>query len=314
MADIKTTTYTAGYSDTMKPDVYDYITNISPEDTVVCSLIGRATATSTEHKWPQDELAAPGQNAVVEGADVTAAAITPPTMESNYVQNAQKSFMISDDAEHVEKYGRKSAIKYQTGKKLPELMKDIEWAVVNNATKAAGDAGTARLSMGLAGFIVTNKYDFAATKATTNLLTKQILNDTMQLAWKEGGNLSHIICSAKQQQQISELSTNDRFEYAKDKEITASVQWYHGDFGDVKVMKHRYIEETADTGEYYANMYIIDSKRWKLARFMGNPKTEELARVGTARKYMINGRFTLEALQEKSSAVIQNLWQRTVPV
>ncbi len=313
MADIRTTTYTAGYADTMKPDVYDVISNISPEDTVVSSLIGKSTATSTEHKWPQDELAAPGSNAVVEGADVTAAAITPPTMASNYVQNAQKSFMISDDAEHVEKYGRKSAIKYQTSKKLPELAKDIEWAICNNKLAGAGTASTARTSMGLAGFITTNSYDFGAAKATTNLLTKQIVDDVMQLAWQEGGSLSHAICSGKQQTQISDMVTgNDKIEYAKEKTTTATVQFYRGDFGDIAIMKHRYLELEADTGEYYANMYLIDSKLWKLARFGEGPKPEELARTGTARKYMINGKFTLEALPEKGNAVVKNLWQKSV--
>ncbi len=309
MADVNTTTYTSGYSDTMAEDVLDFITNISPMDTVFTSAIGKTTAESTKHEWPQDELDAPQDNAEIEGADIDAAAIVPPTMEDNYTQILTKSFKISDTAERVKKYGRKSEIKYQTAKKLKEIAKDIEFAAINSTAKNAGTAGTARRMMGANGFITTNVGGYAAY-ANTNALTEDMFNDGMQGAWEEGGDVNCAIVSPKQKREISAFdgyNTLTKNTDADNKKLIASVDYYEGDFGSVAVKAHRYLTKTTDTGNIYSDAYILDTDLWKLST-LGATKTEKLAKTGLSDKYLISTECTLEARQEKGNAKIEKLW------
>lgn len=311
MADTVTSTYTAGFSDTMAEDVLDFITNISPNDTVFTSAIGKTSAESTKHEWPQDELEAPGVNAAIEGVDIDADAITPTTMEDNYCQILTKSFKISDTAERVKKYGRKSEIKYQTAKKLKEIGKDLEFASINNTAKNAGAAGTARQMMGAEGFITTNVEGYAAY-ANTNALTEEMFNDAMQGAWGEGGEVDLAIVAPKQKREISAFdgyNTLTKNTDADNKKMVAAIDFYEGDFGSVAVKAHRYLTQTTDTGNIYANAYLIDTDLWKCST-LGALKTEKLAKTGLSEKYLISMEATLEARQEKGSAKIEKLWQK----
>jgi len=310
MPDVITTTYTSGYSDTMQPDVLDMITNISPTDCPFTSAIGKTKADSTNHEWPQDELAAAADNASIEGADIDAAAVSPPTMASNYCQILTKSFKISDTAERVKKYGRASEIKYQTAKKLKEIGLDLEFAAVNNAAKVAGDANTARKMMGLFGWITTNDSVFGA-QAETNLLTEELFNDGMQSAWTQGGSLDLVLATPKNKRDISQFdgyNTLSKNTDASAKTVVAAVDFYEGDFGTVAIKAHRFIAEQTATNVKYSTLFILDTDLWKMSS-LGEVKPEELAKTGLARKYLISCEATLEARQEKGNAALKSLWQ-----
>ena len=308
MADVVSTTYTTNYSDTMVPDVLDMITNISPTDTPFTSAVGKTKAESTTHEWPQDVLKTPGPNAAVEGADIDAAVIVPPTMASNYLQILVASFKISDTAERVKKYGRASEIKYQTAKQLKNIALDIEYAAVNNASAVAGNATTARQMNGLLGMVATNTYDFSATPAVTNLLTEDLFNDSMQQAWIAGGKVDLVLATPKQKRTISGFdgyNTLTKNIDASSNKVVATVDFYEGDFGSVQVKAHRFIKETTAN---YANLYVLDTDLWKMS-MLGEVKTEELAKTGLARKYLVSCEATLEAREEAGSATIGNLYQ-----
>jgi hypothetical protein len=313
MPDVTTTTYTTNYSDTMVPDVLDMITNISPTDTPLTSAIGKTSASNTLHEWPTDALKAAGANAQVEGADISADEIVPPVMANNHVQILTASFKISDTAERVKKYGRASEIKYQTAKKLKEIALDIEYAAVNNTTAAAGNATTARQMKGLEGWIVTNDDVFAA-QATTNLLTEEVFNDGMQGAWLQGGSLDLVLCTPKNKRDISAFdgyNTLTKDINADAKKVVATVDFYAGDFGDVAIKAHRFIAQQTVTTVKYASLFILDTDLWKMS-MLGEIKTEELAKTGLARKYLVSCEATLEARQEKGNARIKSLWQSGV--
>lgn len=311
MADVTTTTYTTNFDQSMAEDVIDFITNISPMDTVFTSAIGKNSAESTKHEWLQDELDAPASNTTVEGADIDAAAITPPVRDDNYTQILTKSFKISDTAERVKKYGRKSEIEYQTAKKSKEIAKDIEFAAINNLTSNAGAAGTARQMKGAAGFITTNVEGYG-TYANTNALTEDMFNDAMQGAWEEGGDVNLAVVPPKQKREISAFdgyNTLTKNTDADNKKLIASVDYYEGDFGSVAVKAHRYLTQTTDTGNIYADAYLFDTELWRLST-LGAMKTEKLAKTGLSEKYLLSCELTLEARQEKGNAKVEKLWQK----
>lgn len=309
MADIKLTTYTAGASTTRKPDVYDVITNIAPDDTPLLAMMGRAKATSTEHKWPKDTLRKGKKNAQIEGLDVEAAAVTLPTMADNVTQIFLESFMVTDTAKAVKNYGRGDEIAYNTKKKLREIALDMEFAFVNNKTKVVGDENTAREAIGLKGCLTTNVYDFGGFN-TTNLLTEEIFNQTMQKAKLQGGKPTKVLCPYTQKGIIDKFDGFNQLTKnidSKAKTVVAAVDFYNGSFGTVEIVLHREIEQEVDTGKNYDTMYFIEPERFKLAPLIP-VKTEKLDRVGLADKYAISAECTMEFLAEEGSAKIEKLY------
>lgn len=308
MADVKLTTYTAGASTTRKPDVYDVITNIAPDDTPFLAMMGRSKATSTKHEWPKDTLRKGKDNAQIEGLDVEAIAVTLPTMADNVTQIFLESFMLSDTAQAVKNYGRGDEIAYHTKKKLKEIALDMEHAFVNNTAKVVGDASTARKAVGLKGCITTNTYDFGGFN-TTNLLTETIFNETMQKAKVAGGNPTKVLCPYSQKNTIDKFDGFNQLTKnidSKSKTVVAAVDFYNGSFGTVEIVLHRDIVQEVST-KNYDTMYFIEPERYKLAPLLP-VKTEELARTGLARKFAISGEATMEFLAEEGSAKIEKLY------
>lgn len=309
MADVQFTTYTAGSSVTRKPDVYDFMTNISPDETPFLSMIGRAKASNTTHQWPKDKLRAPAKNAQVEGAKLDAKALVMPTMESNYTQRMEFPFAITDTQKAMKHYGMGDPVTYYTKKSLKEFALDMEFGLVNNKTKVAGDDSTARELIGLKGCITTNVEDFSGSFAAGNVLTEEIFNKTMQKAKQEGGNPTKVLCPYTQKGIIDKFDGFNQLTKnidSKAKTVVASVDFYNGSFGTVQIMLHRHIEQETSTKKY-DTMYFVEPERFKLAPLLP-VKTEKLARDRTADKYLLSAEFSLEFLAEEGSAKIEKLY------
>ena len=74
----------------IKEDLEDIIWDISPQETWFLNGIERGKASSTLHEWLTDALAAPAQNAQIEGDAFTAVARTVPTRLKTYLQISSK--------------------------------------------------------------------------------------------------------------------------------------------------------------------------------------------------------------------------------
>ncbi len=72
---------------------------------------------------------------------------------------------------------------------------------------------------------------------------------------------------------------------------------YESDFGIVKLFKHRYITQSADTN---FDIIGIQSDKFRVATLRA-PQHQSIAKTGDATKGMIVGELTLEFLAEKSS-------------
>lgn len=127
---------------------------ISPTDTPFLSALKKSKASGRFFEWQTDALAAAANNKQIEGDDITSfTAVVPTTRWGNYCQIASKNFVISATEEVVDKAGRDSEIAHQTRKKLAEIKRDKEFALIQNTTFNAGATATARQTRGLAGWI-----------------------------------------------------------------------------------------------------------------------------------------------------------------
>ena len=297
---IATNTFTTYEAIGQREDLIDVITNISPMDTWFTSNSGTGRATGRFHEWQTDALTAAAANAVIEGDEATATAITPSGRAGNYTQILRKTFMISDTEDMVDKAGRDSELSYQTQKNLKELARDIEYALIINSANASGASGTARQMKGVLGYISTNNTTGSATG--TQVLTESMLNDNLQLIWAQGGMPSNVLCGAFQKRKISNFTTNTRNMSATEEKLVRSVDIYQSDFGVLAIRLHHQINTTTA-----GTMIILgDMSLWKKA-WLRPVKQQELARTGAATKMMIEAELTLESRQEKGSGKITQL-------
>ena len=305
------TTYTGNFSDSIREDLIDIITNIAPDETVALSNFGRASAEQTVHEWLTDDYGTAGENAVVEGADAVAVDVVPPVRLNNRVQTLRKVFAISDRLEAVTKAGRKSELKYQTARHMKMLARDIDWALINNGAPQVGDGASVPDKMaGMYHLITTNTENFNNADDPTNLLTEEMLVGLCQQAFEHGGKPDLIICAPYQKRQISMFNGSDRLTdnaTTTEKKIVNVVDYYECDFGMVKVVPSTNIAVDDASGNRYNALYILQKDTWKSAWLKGI-KTERLARTGLSTKVQISAHLTLEARDESGSAMISHLY------
>lgn len=297
---LPTNTYQTYQSVGNREDLIDVIENISPIDTFVTSNTGSGRATATFHEWQTDALTTAGANKAVEGTDAVAVAITPTVRIGNYTQILTKTYQISKTEDAIDKAGRGTEQGYQDAKHMKELARDLEYALLINASSAVGDSGTARQLKGILGYITTN--NTTGTGTGDEVLTEDMLNDNLSDVWEQGGFPSALLVGSFQKRKISNFSTNTRNVAASAKELTRSVDVYQSDYGTVTVNLHHQLNTTAPDTLVTLGEMRLWNKAW-----LRPVSKEQLAKTGDSRKFQIVAELTLESLQEKGSGKITQL-------
>ena len=309
-----TTSITTGASDTQREELADVINNLDKERNVMTAAIRKGTCKSKAPTWPEDEDADASSNAQLEGADAEFTELSMPTTATNSLQLAAKWFMVSDIQEAIDKAGRKSDISYNIKKKLREIARDREYAILNNLTAVPFAAGTAGKCKGVKGWVTTNTYDFSASYATSNLLTFDIVNDQLEAAAENYGDPTLILAPSKQKRLISEFDQNSRVTMnadADEKKVVAAVDILETDYAVVKVKLCYNLTQDTDSSKLYDYLPIIDPDGWELCTLKSHGvKVEKLARTGLARKVQISTAFTLKCYNEKRNALISKLYAK----
>ena len=280
-----------------REDLTDVITTISPIDTWVTGNTGSTQAEARFHEWQNDALTAAGENITIEGDTATTVQVTPTTRDGNYTQILRKVFQVTDTQNAVRVAGRESESSYQLTKHLKELARDIEYALVINASSASGASGTARRMTGLLGWISTN--NTTGTGTANEALTEDMLNDNLQDIWSAGGFPSNVLCGSFQKRTISGFSTNTRNITASSKQVTAAIDIYESDFGTIAVRLHHQLNTTAP-----GTLIVLgDMGHWVKA-WLRPVRSEQLARVSSSERFMIEAELTLESRAEAGAGKI----------
>jgi hypothetical protein len=285
-----------------REDLIDIITTISPVETWVTSNTGSKKSMAVYHEWQTDALDAAAQNSVQEGFDAAASAIVATSRAGNYCQILQKAFTIAGTQEAINKAGRDSEIAYQTAKKAKELARDIEYALVINATASAGCSNNARLMKGLDGWISTNCTYGGTSVGASVTLSVGNLNDCLQTIWTAGGFPRYVLCGAFQKRKISDFSTNTRNVTADAKKLVQAVDVFLSDFGELVIKLHHQMNTTIPSKV----IILGDMDHWNKA-WLRPVKRTELAKTGDATKFQMIAELTLESLQEAGHGKIAGL-------
>lgn len=282
---------------TMVEDVTDLITNVDYASTPFYSALAESQATNTLHQWLTDTFSSSADNAQLEGLDISFTDLTVPTRSTNIVQLFNKNVRVSNTEMRVSHYGMGDPYAYQLKKKMTELARDIEKALVAG-TRASGDSGTARRLDGAIALITTNK---TARNSGTSLSETEF-NDIMQGIYDSGTDISvdKAFTGASLKRVISGYTAGStKFTQSDGGKLYNTFSVYESDFGVVTIYLEREVPTTAGN----KGILLIDSSKWRVAYLTdGRPQHIPLATIGSAKRGMLETELTLEALNEKSSA------------
>jgi len=300
-----------------REDLSDTIWNISPFETPFLSSITRNTATAVNHEWQTDSLATPSNNATVEGASAADTTITPTVRLGNLTQISSKVPSVSRTQRQIDSAGRSDEMTYQIMKMGKELKNDIEFAVLANKIKVAGNGtNTARQCAGIETFFATNVSLGATGVAPTGdgtdvlqpgnarPLTEALLKGVLADIWDAGGNPDCIMAGSFNKQKMSEFvgggtsGPAQRTVDGSSKSVTAAIDVYVSDFGSLKVVPARHMVQSS--------MLVLELDKFKLAEL--SPITSvPLAKTGDFDRELLNAEYTLESCNAKASGIIAGL-------
>lgn len=288
----------AGYNTwqdaTTRPeDVVDLVTNVSFKSTPFLSMIGESQAQNTYHEWLRDTYAASADNAAVEGSDAVVGDETAPVRPGNTVQLFRKTITVSDTQRAIPHYGTGDPYSYFTKKKMVEMAKDMEKALIVGTT-ASGNSGVARRMNGAIAMISTNKT--ARTSGTS--LSDTELNDILAGVYDNGTDeeISDIFVGSYLKRVISGMTQGStKFLDVERNRLVRRVEVYESDFGTVAFHLSREVPAGA--------VLAVDITKFKLAWLVGRRVSiVPLGKTGSNTKGLMEGEATLEALAEASSA------------
>ena len=293
-----------------REDLTDVIYDISPTDTPIMSSIGKTKATSINHEWQTDSLAAATTaNALVEGASASEASISPTTRLGNLTQIVGKTVMVSGTLLASDLAGRKSEMAYQLAKASAEIKRDIETIISANQGQDAGSSGSSARKMGsLLSYIKTNTNKSSGSTAgadpttlgvstrtdgTTRAFTETILKDVVAKVFASGGTPSVLMVSPAQKQVVSGFTglAAQRYQVPTSGQATilAGADLYQSDFGVLQIVPNRFMR-TRDA-------LVLDPEYAALA-YLRPFQTNDIAKVGDAEKKQILAELTLEVRNE----------------
>lgn len=287
-----------------REDLSDTIYRISPTQTPLLNMAAKAKATNTLHEWQTQDLAAAASNAQAEGDDATAKVVTPTVRLNNRTQISTKTVIVSGTQQATLSAGRKDEMGYQMALASLELKRDMEFGLTQNNTAATSP----RTSRGLvgwagdnvdagAGYVAPNYItNVAQTDGTAAAFTETRLKNALQKVFTAGGDPDTIMLGASQKQTFSTFTGNaTRFDKAEDKSVTAAVDVYISDFGELKAVPNRF--------QRARDVWILEMGKLAVA-YLRNFDTIDLGATGDSTKKELVVEYCLENRAPKAHGAV----------
>jgi len=214
------------------------ITNVSPDDTPLMTMVGKTKAKSTLHQWPIDALSNYTVSSQLEGGAFTFTTVNTPTRVTNTTQRITQTWAVSRDEMDVSSAGITNQYEYYKSKAKPQLATSMELALLAGTivTSSATAAGQMR---GLLNFATTN----LLSVATGTLLAETSFIYYQQLSWTNASFESTadkcFVGAGLKKAITSFIGNTTRYDKASEKRLINNVLSYEGPFGIVDVVTHR---------------------------------------------------------------------------
>lgn len=303
-----------------REDLIEKIFNTSPTETPVISAFGRTNATNTYHEWQRDSLATANKdNALIDGDDYSADALTSTERVGNYAQIFAKKPAVSRRANVVKKAGRAAEMGYQKAKAMLEMKRDMEAAILSNNAAVAGNSTTASKLGGLGVQNYTNTSHgvggstvawtagaptTAPTAGTARAFTEAMLKTVVQSAYIASGEIPKMVVMSPNHKGVfsgfAGIAVN-RYQVGKKEQgrIVGGADVYMSDFGELEIVPHYLMAGATD-------VHLLNTEYGELA-FLDSFRTQEIGKTGDSEKVLITADVTLAIRAPKAFAKISDL-------
>ena len=319
----------AVYGGLIREDVMDKIWDISNIPLPYTEMCSKGTHSNRRVEFVTDELAAPQDNAVVEGADPTQDDGKLGLRLGNYTQISVKRLIVTDTSEAANGIGGINSLSYQLKERQKELRRDVEAQMLSHDASVAGDAATVpgksagigaqlktNVSVGatgaVGGFNTTTGLFVAPTPGTPRALSETTIRDILQQVYEAGGNTTVAMARPVVIRKLSEYLFTSSARIAtmtaqqaqnSPAALTAygSVNVFVTDFGQTIKLRDNRLQQ-ADAADV-SSMYFLDPMHLKES-FLRGYQTEMLAKTGLSEKRLMSVQYSMLVLNEKSQGAI----------
>jgi len=275
----------------LREDISNVVHNLMVTATPVYSASTRVKASSTTHEWTTDEIRAGGENFHLEGDDTVATPRAPRVKQSNQTQIFKEPITVSETAMAGDYVGPRNILKDEIFKGIKAVKKDVEFAILSNQPKVAG---LTRRMAGGGTDPAGDGSDARGDGAATNFVEAD-LKAVMQSMWNEGADPDRVILRPDLLDTSAAFTGNAPRREMKPGDVSAKIDVYVTNFGEVMFMPSREIRATdvivMESGRTYMGIY----RDWK---------QRPLAKTGDSEKYEIVGEMTFGMGNEKAAALI----------
>lgn len=286
------------YQDTVRrEDLTDVLTDVSPDENPLSTMLGKTKASGTYHEWMEDYIARPTSvTSSIEGAAATYSDLTQPNRRGNFTMIQTETVRVSGTEMAVSVAGMGDPFDYQKGKALRTYKNRMEYTIINGAA-ASGASGVARQMIGIDS--VTTSHYTARDSGTS--LSENEFNDMVQDVWTDVGSddvFDIVLVPFGLKRKISSFTAgNTRYLDAKDKKLVRPVMVYESDGGIHRIFAHKDVRSASATpGPTFLG---IREDKWKVADLRAI-KFEELAKDGDRKNGQYVGEYTLEYRAERT--------------
>jgi hypothetical protein len=307
-----------------REELDDFVSMITPTDTPIYTMAGKAKADSKHPEWEYEDLETTGDNAQPEGNEFSFDAVSAPTRVGNYTQIFTKTFTFSGTQEAVDNAGNAEKRAHELMKKGKALRKDIEFSIVANTASTNTDP---RRSGGLPTWLDTNTsrgsggsdggfsggVTTVATNGTQRAWTKALTDTLLQSIYQNGGDVTTVVCSPYNKGVFATFMSDSNvapFRYAAGKgtnTIIGTADIYEGPLGTVKVMPNRVMSVAANS----RNVFALDPSLVKWLSLRPIQEVKGLAKTGDRESGVLLAEGTLKIVNEKGLGVIGDVYGLT---
>jgi hypothetical protein len=316
-----------GAATNIREDLYDIITDTSPEECPVFTAIGDAQADAINHEWLTDELQPAGDNKQKEGGTYVFGQVKPPERLSNTCQIMSRMVSVSGSLRAVDTVGGDEYDRQMVMRAL-ELKRDLEWRLTRDLPKVGTDpremAGIpCFLKLGSAGAgagaLPTGDGTKGHVAGTKRDLSLDLIAEAKQQAFEKGGMPDMGVLSPALKRIFSKLTAAggganhtamDNILQATEPQpatYVGAVDVYLTDFGRVEMVPDIF----APAGQ----LLLLDPSYIDLAPLPGRAMVEEeAAKIADATGGVVLWEGTVRVRSQNSGAGIYDLNETlTVP-
>tara|TARA_Y100001937_G_scaffold120876_1_gene178752 strand:- start:1058 stop:2047 length:990 start_codon:yes stop_codon:yes gene_type:complete len=313
---------------TIREDLQEALTSITPTETLLMSTIGSKNVDNTFYEWAEVDLAATSANRAIEGdSGLSNTAATNAVRKGAYTQISTKVTEVSSTANQVNGVANAQTTAKQVAYKLAELKRDMEAMLLDNVANDAGSSGNARSTAGLPAYLTTNVsrgtggangttsgtgeagfVNAAATDGTLRPITEALLKSVIKSCWEQGADPSIVMCGAAQKQTISGFTGNaTKFQDVDAKKLTAAVDIYISDFSTVQVVPNRHMRKrTVSSVVHTPDVLVLDPNFAEVA-YLQTAKQEPLAKTGLSERRLISCEYGLQVTSQKAHGIVADI-------